>query len=356
MNKWMFSSIIALAVISGIVLARTLISDDGREEGPGRTVVYTNNQMIDGLYQDLNLKDSMAVFRYVFSRLDPQVTVYPSESYFYFKFAAKGRVCDGAIMLFPPARDSGIVKLGYIMRIEDKVRQRWVPMPGGSATLTRKDGLVVNKIDDFQYVLSFEGKDVTFKLFNDSAAPPKLAKLRSDEKFVGPSFDESGLRFFLIFNDTSKTLYWVLNEDGFVPEEFQHYSQHVAIGVRTGYAFYVDSANSRKILIGVDGLNTLQNNWYDGPFDQMPDNYVAAGMISVQKYLAAAYHLPDTVLDKYGRFKGADSRLPVAPYTVYYERDDLKFVDSCIALNLPTADFYHALCRQRYTIPKEFQY
>jgi len=188
-----------------------------------------------------------------------------------------------------------------------------VPMPGGSATLTRKDGLIVNKIDDFQYVLSFEGKDVTFKLFNDSAAPPKMAKLRSDEKFIGPSFDESGLRFFLIFNNTSKSLYWVLNEDGFVPEEFQHYSHHVAIGVRTEYAFYVDSANSRKILVGVDGLNTLQNNWYDGPFDQMPDNYVAAGMISVQKYLAAAYHLPTVFSTSMAVSRGRTRAFPWRP-------------------------------------------
>jgi len=33
----------------------------------------------------------------------------------------------------------------------------------------------------------------------------------------------------------------------------------------------------------------LQNNWYDGPFDQMPDNYVYLGQIEVQKYLEACY-------------------------------------------------------------------
>ena len=48
----------------------------------------------------------------------------------------------------------------------------------------------------------------------------------------------------------------------------------IVIGRRTGFAFYRDHRLDRKILIGAFEGNTRVNNWFDGPFDQLPENFI----------------------------------------------------------------------------------
>ena len=43
----------------------------------------TNDGFIKGIYNTLDLNDSKEVFRYVFSRLDNEVVIYPTENYYY---------------------------------------------------------------------------------------------------------------------------------------------------------------------------------------------------------------------------------------------------------------------------------
>ena len=58
----------------------------------------------------------------------------------------------------------------------------------------------------------------------------------------------------------------------------------------------------------------MQNNWYDGPFDQMPDNYVCNGQIEVKPYLEQHYTEYEGRIDKYGRFLNKEGRrIAVAP-------------------------------------------
>lgn len=348
---------LTIIIISSTLILRSYLHGSDQSGDLHNAGVFTNDSYISGLYTNTNLKDPVDVFRYVFSKIDEDVTVYPSEGYFYVKFGLRGKLLNCAIMLFPPERDSGIINFGYIVRVEDKLRQKWVPEYGGGKSLTDSDGVHIEKLNDFLYSITFEGKTVRFTLYNDGVQPPKKARLQKDEVFVGPSFDESGLRFFLIFNSTIKDLYWVLNEDGFVPEDFSSFSSDVVIGDRTGFAFYLDSANTRKILVAVDGFNMLQNNWYDGPFDQLPDNHVHAGQIEIKKYLDTAYRLGPEVLDKYGRFKHTTgSRIPVAPYRSYFDRNELRFVDTCRTLASSSSEFYAMITAQRFDVPEEYDY
>ena len=353
---------LAIILVSSTLIVRSYLHGSNQHESDQRgdlhnATIFTNDSYISGLYTNADLKDPIAVFRYVFSKIDDEVMIYPSECYFYFKFGLRGKLLNGAIMLFPPERDSSIINFGYIVRIEDKLRQKWVPEFGGGKILSDSDGVHVEKLSDFLYSITFEGRTVRFTLYNDGIQPPKKARLQKDEEFVGPSFDESGLRFFLIFNSTTKRLYWVLNEDGFVPEDFERFSADVVIGDRTGFAFYLDSANNRKILVAVDGFNILQNNWYDGPFDQLPDNHVYTGQIEMKKYLDAAYRLGPDVIDKYGRFKHATgSRIPVAPYSAYYDRNELRFVDTCKTYADSPSEFYALITTQRFDVPKDYAY
>jgi hypothetical protein len=126
----------------------------------------------------------------------------------------------------------------------------------------------------------------------------------------------------------------------------------VVMGQRTGFAFYVDTLNNRKILVAVDGYNVMANNWFDGPFDQMPDRLVHEGKLTVRPYLDSAYRLEPGRIDEYGKFtRSTSSRVPVAPYAIYYKERDLRFVDSCMALHLPPSPFYAMITHQSYAPP-----
>lgn len=343
--------VILIIVAAGCVYAVYTCGDGAYGDRlPGK--LQTNASYIAGLYSNFDLSDSLQVFRYVFSRLDDEVTVYPSEGYFYFQFPLRGKVLAGAIMLFTPQIDSGIVEFGYAVRVEDKTGGGRVPKSGGGAQFTKGMGLEVVPVDSNSYQLRFEGKSVLFRMFVDRPHPPAKARLMADEMPVGPSFDESGLRFYLLYNTSEHALYWILNEDGFVPEDFNVVDTLLLMGQRTGFVFYADTANKRKILVGVDGYNVQANNWFDGPFDQMPDRLVRSGAIAVKPFLDTAYRLMPEQIDRYGNFRRVTtSRIPVAPYSLYYSRRDLAFVDSCRALGLPPSRFYRAITRQRSDSP-----
>jgi hypothetical protein len=224
---------------------------------------------------------------------------------------------------------------------------------GGSAAFTDKDGVVVTKIDDEAYAVTFEGHTRVFNLFHLDMTPPRHARLTQDEVFVATEFDESGLMFYLIFNKAENHLYWILDEDVYVPEHFHAVGDDVIFGDRTEFAFYVDKVNQRKLLIGVDGLNVLEDNYYDGPFDQMPDNLVKSGQLDIQPYLEKAY--PDTKgqIDKYGNYLNwYGVRVAVAPYLNYFSRDDVtNTVRSCRASNYPPSRFYACLTQQIFLEP-----
>lgn len=320
-----------------------------------RSGFFSNESFIDGTSHDLDLTDALQVFRRVFSSLDDSVVVYPTENYYYFTLAAAGRVLYGSLSLYAHNRDDGVLGFGYAIRT-DKYRDAFLPTTGGGASLTSTDGVQVERCGELAYAVTFERRTVVFHLNHEPLRPPEKAKLRADEVFVGPCFDESGLRFFLIFNETVEWLYWVLNEERGVPTgTFSTLTADVVIEDRSEYAFWLDREHDRKILIGVEGLNVLQNNWYDGPFDQMPDNYVYRGEIEVQRYLEAAYPHARGRIDKYGHYLDRrGSRVAVAPYLVYFYRDELIGVlERSRAAGLDGARWLAGITRQVYRVPAD---
>ena len=96
------------------------------------------------------------------------------------------------------------------------------------------------------------------------------------------------------------------------------------MGRRSGFAFGMDPTNhGRKVLIAVRGANAIVNNYYDGPFDQLADNYVEQTNIS--KYLELASPNLKGRIDKYGYYtdRATSSRVAVSPYYVYFSEKDL---------------------------------
>ena len=215
----------------------------------------------------------MAVFAYVLGSLPERVKVYPTENHYYFSFDLNGIRYAGNIKIDARLRAEGKVVFSYY---ED--RAAWLKDTDGTAlVLGASQGVTVEKVEPLAYRVSYGKKSVVFALNDLSQVKPPAAALAPNDQFIGPVFDESGIRFFLVFNAKLKLFHYILDEtvkpaDVFVPAPVG--DGRILIGKRTGFAVYRDQRRDRKILIGVYRDNVLANNYLDGPFDQMPDNFI----------------------------------------------------------------------------------
>jgi hypothetical protein len=321
--------------------------------------LITNQQVIVGLERELDLTDARAVLRFVLESLPAEVFVYPTENYFYFRFYAQGKAIWGTIGLLAQDRDQGVLSFGYSEHNEDPSRPDPLTRVGGGGTYSGQDGVRIVRIDAFTYRVTFEGRTVVFRLNDAPFVPPVKANLSVGEVFVGPIFDESGIRFHLMFDEAESHLFMILNDDEPVTELFQALDHELVIGQRTGFAFYGDDDHDRLILVGVRGENVIKNNWYDGPHDQMPDNYVSLGLIpAYQGYLEASYPHIRGRIDRYGNFLDApNSRIAVAPYLVYFDEADLvERIRDCKGSTRTRSAFQACITEQTYVVPAEKRY
>ena len=185
----------------------------------------------------------------------------------------------GNIRLPAGRRDRGVLSFAYFefkespFVIDPRVRN--------SKLYTIADDLTIDKLDDFTYNVGYRGKEVTFNLHQMSQEQPKKFKLAKDEVSIMRTFDESGYQFFLLFNTKGNYFTWVLNEEEIVPDELVPVESNLLVGRRSGFAFWVDAAHpDRKALVAIRGANATVNNYYDGPFDQLADNYVELTNVS----------------------------------------------------------------------------
>lgn len=336
-----------IRILISVILASTFSAKDFHTSPQTKDLgssnqksLVTNEGMIAGLYRGPSVDDPKSVVRFVFSSMAEEVNVYPTENYYYFACVVGGVPIKGNIALPAHVIDDGVVNFAY--EEDYAVADINHPARHEELSLTAKDGLSVRKINDFKYTITFEDKTVIFNLNDVGTLPPRKAILSANETFVGPAFDESGIQFYLIFNSKCNALFWILNEDNFVPEQFLSYTSNVLIGRRTEFAFYDDKENNRRILIGVKDDNVVRNTWYDGPFDQLPDNYIKTGRIELQKYIESCYPFTKGKIDKFGiSLEQRDVRVPIVPYLNYSSANQLvKLIDSL----RPSAKNTHEFC------------
>jgi hypothetical protein len=297
------------------------VSDPG-ENAPS-TYLALNQTWVEGLSASgLDLTDVDAVFWHVFSGLPNEVTVYPSENYFYFKLYVEGIQLWGNIRLAAGRREAGVLSFAYFEYqespyvIEPRVRR--------NKFFTTADGVVLEELSPFKWKVQYKEKEVVFNFHELNQDPPNLFALGENEKFVMRTFDESGYQFFLLFNTKDNYLFWVLNEEEIVTDILQPLLPDYIVGRRSGFVFLVDEDhNDRKVLAAIRGANATVNNYYDGPFDQLADNYV--DQTNITEYLELSSPTLRGRLDKYGYFNDqiGSSRVAVSPYFVYFSENQL---------------------------------
>jgi hypothetical protein len=354
MHRFALRLRIFFAVSFGAVFCATASGCRQHIKREVRPALLSNESYIKGLYTTLKIDSPRAVFDYVYGLLPAEVTVYPSENIYYFKFPLLGKTYDGTLTLYTRNRDSGILGFGYVNRMEQRSVQKFYPVQGGSHDFSAADGLSLQKKDAHSYQSSYKGKTVLFHLYALPDTMPAKLQLAAGDEWVSSTFDESGLQFHLLFNRDAKRLFWVLNEQVFVPESFHPVSPNLVAGDRTEFVFYNDTLFHRKILVGAAGENVLQNNWYDGPFDHLPDNRVYAGRLEMKPYLEAHYPEYKGQLDRYGHFLQRPGRVALAPYRVYFSLREMRFIDSLKAKGVSGAAFLQQITAQVFQVPKGY--
>lgn len=321
--KKLVIGIILLSVVGGLLLVIP--------RPAARTVAF-HQYFIEGQYfapdpTKLDLENTEAVFQHVFLALDSAVVVYPTENYYYFVLNVDGKPIWGNLHLAPETRDAGLIDFAY-WEFKDLPRGK-----AGQPDLAndrsvkyrqfgKSDGLAIKKLTDLQYQVSYRGKSVLFTLNHLPQTPPKNFSLRAGEFFTQKTFDESGYGFFLIRNTISSSFSFVLNDEMSLPETLILVAKNFWLGKKSGFVFYEDPEDHRKTLIGVKAENTEKNNYYDGPFDQLADNYVMGS--EFKEAILAVYPLLAGKIDKYGQFLDRPgARLAISPYQTYQKPEEL---------------------------------
>ena len=321
-----------------------------REAKPigAKSYLFLQQSGNEGYYQSgVDLEDADAVFWHVFSQLPSEVTIYPSENYFYWVLYIEGRQVWGNIRLPAGRRERGVLSFGY---------SEFTEFPSGpgsylsrSKYFTEGDGLLIKEVDKFTYTVRYNKKEVTFHLHKLKTEPPKLFTLNTNETYIERTFDESGLQFFLLFNTERNYFFWALNEEEKVPDVFAALDKDVLVGRRTGFAFWIDPFG-RKVLTTIRKISVTRNDYYDGPFDQLADNYADVNKISY--WMERAIPTIKGRIDKYGYYTDVErpSRVALSCYGNYYTQAEiLDFVKKAKASNDP----YQYISRGGVPLPGE---
>lgn len=284
----------------------------------------------------LPLTNKRKMFSIILGNLPDRVKVYPSENYYYFSFYENGVRYAGNIRLDASNRDKGKVNFAYFQDLREWIGNEKIQY----ILLDQSHGVKVKKIAELTYSVTDGSKTVIFELNDLRNVKPPKGMLQKDETLIGPMVDESGIRFFLVFNKVEKIFHYVLDETAKVPDLLvpSRITDKIVIGKRTGFAFYKDRRTDRKILIGVFEGNARVNNYFDGPFDQLPDNFIKGDALR-NAIIAAAPEMAGKI-DRFGGTIGGIDRYMIAPYLHYREEEDLLYFHNCTTHPNATAKLY----------------
>ena len=305
-----------------------------------RPAVSFNQDFIEGLYSELAVDDPDVVFGAIFAALNEEAVMYQSGGHYYFTMNANAKTLVGNLMIRDYDANEASVMLAYFSYDENGVYQ---DRAGIKKEFSSEDGVFVECLGSLAYSVTYSGKTVAFRFPDNSGETPAEGNLAEDEVLIAPIFDESALKFFLIFNRQEKHFMYTLNENGFTPEEFLPVNDDVLLGRRTGYLFYSDDEHDRKILIGVNANSTRRNNWYDGPFDQVPGTQPHYDRIV--EYVLEAYPQTEQYFEDYGGpTPEAGYGVSIRPYDHYYSIQQVaERIEECSDSSLSRAEFYKCI-------------
>lgn len=260
---------------------------------------------------DVRFEDPRSVFEYLWKSVPPVAIVYPTEQYYYYRFDLRQRSVGGNIRLVDA--DRGILHIGYFDRA-DQAKSHYAPMGA-------EHDVHIERLEEGRYRVRHAGREVEFVLARRAlgcGGPPTLLK---HESCITGVLDESGIPLKMVYDSIHRSFSFVLNEgipaiDPLVPVEGT--DGRFLFDRRTEFVFYADARARRRLLVAVSSRNVYENNYFDGPFDQVPPR------LALKEKLEAAYpYLKLDPIDAHGNFTRREGqRVAISPYLDYASLDD----------------------------------
>ncbi len=280
--------------------------------------VYSAYHRLPPIPTDFN--NSADMLEYVFMSIPPYAVVYPTELYYYFRID------------FPEGEVSGNLRLVELINNRFSVGYFKVDKPyeSNSRFFDYYDGVLIKKVNDYLFKVSYKGRIVYFQYPSISDEILRTQSPSSDEIFVSKIRDESGIVFDLYFNNVTNAFYYSLDSDRPFNEKLVKLSDSIYFGERTKFAYYYESLSKRYFLLAVSVDNVVRNNYFDGPFDQVPPYLNLKSMIELAYPYTKIFRV-----DNYGNFLSDEGmRMAISPYFDYFNNDELiSLVDSCTTIN-----------------------
>jgi hypothetical protein len=313
-------------------------------QGPQRPQLQTHEMYMEDVQRqtELRVDDPTALFAFVLGSLPDRVKVFPTENYFYFRFLHNGQPYAGNIRLDPRDRDQGKVHFGYYQDLSEWKDEGL----DGYLILDESRGVKVERLERLVYRITQGAKSVVFALNDLSDVKPPATAMGPDDKFLGPIFDDSGIRFFFVFNTRLKIFQYVLDETVRTADEFYAAAKtdRIVIGRRTGFAYYRDHHLDRKILIGVFETNSFVNNYLDGPFDQLPENFIEGE--ELREAIIASDPSARGKIGRLGHYADGEQRYLVDPYVLYRQESDLLRIHACATANRKRPGYHRCFVKR----------
>ena len=340
----------AFAAVAAASSAPAQLASDESKSAPAPSsgiVMSTNEAFVrEARNRHVDLGDPEGIFALVFERLGDSVFVYPTENYYYFRFYADGQEVSGNLRLDAEDRDRGLLDFAYFAAANRPEKPADLEFSQHYRQLGAANGVRVTRRGALVYDVTFRGKTVRFRLNDLSQAPVPSTSLLPGEVFVERTCDDSGYQFVLLFDTGRNAFRFVLDESVRLPDVLKELEPHLLVGRLSGFAFWDDAPRGRKVLVAVDADNMRRNNYWDGPFDQLADNFVPQAL---QGFMEKAYPYARGRIDRRGCFRSADgtrsnSRLALTPFQTYNSLAELRsFVAALRSRHADDADLIAAL-------------
>lgn len=256
-----------------------------------------------------NKDDPEEVAAYIFSWIPSYARVYPTEGYYYFQTQTKTGPITGNIRV---AELPEKISLFYFDTPKENRHTFGLVLDKNKITIERSK-------DPSSFQITFRSYKRVFALMGDWNRLPTKPALEDGEELVGRIFDESGIRFILIYNHPLKKFYCLI-DDELAFNDFVESDGSLRLSKRTGFVFAEDSITNRKILVGVYFPNTQVNNFFDGPSDQVPFQ------APLKKFLSLQSPEKNLQIDDGGILldKNRWARIAISPYLLYGSWEELE--------------------------------
>lgn len=304
------------SLLTGICLGICMTSANA---GPRLPAVSFNQDFVEQSQAwGLDLQDRDAVLRHVLEAMESEIIVYPSEGYYYFSFLNEGEVIRGNLRFDASFRDEGKISFVYFKAHGQGETVDFFHI------LSKETGVSLTKKGALRYELEFGDLKRSVQIYDAKRELASKPDLGEREEYVGPTYDESGVRFDVVFDHGSKEFFYQHNIRLGASETFRALDNkgRLLIGNRTGFAYYSDADNKRRVLIGVSAANVANNSYFDGPFDQLPDSFVDG--MHLKKLIELSN--PESIgkIGAYGTFLNDEgSRYAISPYIEYANESEL---------------------------------